>query len=143
MLTIGNLSKSSGVKVPTIRYYEQIGLLAPAIRSEGNQRRYDQDGLKRLTFIRHARELGFPLDDIKSLLLLNGDDDNPCHMAHEMVIRHLDDVRERIERLKRLEDELERMSCCNGRCVKECQVLESLADHDHCLHDHSPLPERF
>ncbi|WP_319531414.1 helix-turn-helix domain-containing protein [uncultured Cohaesibacter sp.] len=143
MLTIGELSKSSGVKVPTIRYYEQIGLLAPATRSEGNQRRYEQDGLQRLTFIRHARDLGFNLDDIKSLLKLSGDDDNPCHMAHGMVMRHLADVRERIERLQRLEQELIRMSGCDGNCVAECQVLESLADHGHCLHDHEPTPERF
>ena len=59
MLTIGRLGQSAGVKVPTIRYYEEIGLLPEAERSAGNQRLYTRRTLERLTFIRHARELGF------------------------------------------------------------------------------------
>ena len=58
MLSIGDLGKATGVKVPTIRYYEQIGLLAPPRRSPGNQRLYDEAARKRLAFIRHARDLG-------------------------------------------------------------------------------------
>lgn len=136
MLSIGDLSKSSGVKVPTIRYYEQIGLLSPADRSEGNQRRYDRQGLQRLTFIRHARDLGFALDDIRSLLALSEDKQCPCTLADNILHRHLVEVREKILRLQRLESELARMSHCDGSCAAECQVLESLADHSHCLHEH-------
>ena len=136
MLSIGDLSRSSGVKVPTIRYYEQIGLLAADERSEGNQRRYSRAGLKRLTFIRHARDLGFPLDDIRSLLALREDESCPCSDADEIVSRHLADVRERIRKLERLEEELVRMSNCSGHCIAECSVIESLADHSHCLHEH-------
>ena len=68
MLTIGNLGKATGVKVPTIRYYEQIGLLPPPIRSDGNQRLYDDRARERLAFVRHARDLGFPLEAIRELL---------------------------------------------------------------------------
>ena len=136
MLSIGNLSKTSGVKVPTIRYYEKIGLIAPADRSHGNQRRYEAEDLKRLTFIKHARDLGFHLDDIKSLLTLKEDTSCPCSGADEILTRHLSDVRNRISRLQRLEAELERMSHCEGECVAECSVIESLADHSHCLYEH-------
>ena len=65
MLTIGKLSKTAGVKVPTIRYYEEIGLLPEAERSAGNQRLYGTATMDRLTFIRHARELGFTLEAIR------------------------------------------------------------------------------
>ena len=68
MLTIGDLARRTGVKVPTIRYYEQMGLLEPAERSEGNQRRYDRQGRERLSFIKHARQLGFPVKAIRALM---------------------------------------------------------------------------
>ena len=61
MFSIGELSKRTGVKIPTIRYYEQMGLIEPPQRSEGNQRRYTRDGLRRLSFIRHSRDLGFTI----------------------------------------------------------------------------------
>ena len=66
MFSIGSLSKQTGVKVPTIRYYEQIGLIDPAERTEGNQRRYRKEALQRLGFIKHARELGFSIETIRS-----------------------------------------------------------------------------
>jgi DNA-binding transcriptional MerR regulator len=72
--SIGELSRRTAVKVPTIRYYEQIGLLPEPPRTEGQQRRYDKDAVARLAFIRHARELGFDLDAIRTLMSLQ---DNP------------------------------------------------------------------
>ena len=68
MLSIGKLSAATGVKVPTIRYYEEIGLLPEAERSSGNQRLYGVKAQGRLAFIRHSRELGFSLDDVGRLL---------------------------------------------------------------------------
>ena len=68
MFSIGQLSKQTGVKVPTIRYYEQVGLLVSAGRTDGNQRRYDKEGLERLGFIRHARDLGFSIEAITALI---------------------------------------------------------------------------
>lgn len=136
MFSIGQLSKSSGVKVPTIRYYEQIGLMEASDRSEGNQRRYEPEGLKRLTFIKHARDLGFSLDDIRSLLDLSEQETKPCQQATQIVKEHLHDVQQRIEKLKRLESELDRMLGCHGDCVAECSVIESLSDHSHCTSEH-------
>ncbi|MGO4835845.1 MerR family transcriptional regulator, partial [Rhizobiaceae sp. 2RAB30] len=68
MFTIGDLSRKTGVKVPTIRYYEQMGLMAQAERSEGNQRRYGAAERDRLSFIKHARDLGLTIESIRELL---------------------------------------------------------------------------
>ncbi|WP_144389857.1 MerR family transcriptional regulator, partial [Phaeobacter sp. 22II1-1F12B] len=72
MLTIGTLSKKTGTKVQTIRYYEQIGLMPEPGRTEGGQRRYDNAQLDRLSFIRHSRQLGFSLDAIRGCCHING-----------------------------------------------------------------------
>ncbi|TLP43379.1 MULTISPECIES: MerR family transcriptional regulator [Cohaesibacter] len=136
MFSIGELSKSSGVKVPTIRYYEQIGLLEPTDRSQGNQRRYEAEGLKRLTFIKHARDLGFSLDGIRSLLQLSQQEGKACRKATAIVQEHLTDVQKRIQKLQRLESELDRMLDCHENCKAQCSVLESLSDHSHCLSEH-------
>ncbi len=137
MLSIGSLGKATGVKVPTIRYYEQIGLLPPAQRSEGNQRLYDARARERLAFIRHARDLGFPLEAIRELLGLADDPDQPCAAADAIARRQLATVKARIARLQALQAELERMlahSAC-GR-IGDCRVIEVLGNHQLCLHDH-------
>jgi DNA-binding transcriptional MerR regulator len=78
MLSIGALSKRVGVKIPTIRYYEQVGLLPEPERSESNQRRYDGGGVDRLGFIRHARDLGFSIQAIRELIYLSEQPDRSC-----------------------------------------------------------------
>ncbi len=75
MFSIGELSKRTKVKVPTIRYYEEMGLLAAPERTEGNQRRYDMAGLERLSFIKHSRDLGFSIEAISDLIELQGHPD--------------------------------------------------------------------
>jgi len=138
MFSIGSLSKQTGVKVPTIRYYEQIGLIDPADRTEGNQRRYRQDALQRLGFIRHARELGFSIETITALIELNNHPDRSCAEATRIAREQLTDVRERIASLVRLESELVRISdgCEGAGVVSDCYVLASLADHEHCETHH-------
>lgn len=136
MFSIGELSKRTGVKVPTIRYYENIGLLEKPERSRSNQRRYSNNGLKRLSFIRHSRELGFPLDDIRELLKLSQHPERPCGDAHGIANRHLEDVRDRIAKLNKLERELKRIAGCDADNVADCAVIETLADHDLCLTEH-------
>lgn len=137
MLTIGKLSAAAGVKVPTIRYYEQIGLLPEADRSSGNQRLYGERTLERLSFVRHARELGFPLDAIRELLSLSDQPDIPCAAADDIAKRQLGAVKERIARLQALQTELERMvvQCAHGT-ISDCHVIEVLGNHDLCLHHH-------
>ena len=137
MLTIGELSRETGVKIPTIRYYEQMGLMAPAGRSEGNQRRYETGDRDRLSFIRHARDLGFTIEAVRELLDLSAHPEHPCADADDIARRQLQIVRDKIAKLRQLEKELERMaSRCHGDHVKDCYVLQSLANHDLCTSGH-------
>ncbi|MEZ5651693.1 MAG: helix-turn-helix domain-containing protein [Burkholderiaceae bacterium] len=136
MFSIGDLSKRTGVKIPTIRYYEQLGLIAADGRSEGNQRRYGDGGLARLSFIRHARELGFSIEDIRELTALSVHPERSCGDAHAIATRHLRAIRERMARLSRLERELERIVGADGGRVADCAVIETLADHGQCLDEH-------
>src|SRR5690606_39421535 len=133
MLAIGVLSRHSGVKVATIRYYEQMGLLLAADRTEGNQRRYETAHRDRLAFIKHARDLGFTIEAIRELLDLSGHPEQPCADADQIAIRQLQSVREKIAKLQTLETELGRIAtCCHGDHIKDCYVLQSLANHDMC-----------
>lgn len=142
-LSIGRLARASGCKVPTIRYYEQVGLMPEPARTEGNQRIYHTRHLERLTFIRHARDLGFTLDDIRDLLRLSEHPEAPCAEADEIATRHLAGIRDRIARLRLLEAELARMAeGCSRHSVAHCRVIEILSDHDKCLSgDHRGLPD--
>ena len=137
MLTIGELSRATGVKIPTIRYYEQMGLMAVAERSGGNQRRYESHDRERLSFIKHARDLGFTIEAIRELLELSAHPDRPCVDADEIAVRQLHAVRNKIAKLRLLEKELDRMTSCNhDDQVKYCYVLWSLANHDMCVSEH-------
>ncbi len=137
MFSIGSLSAETGVKVVTIRYYEKIGLIAPASRTEGNQRRYSSRQLERLAFICHARDLGFKLDDIRELISLGDEDNGSCQKAHEIAAQHLRSVKQRLSSLKRLEQELKRItSLSDAGHIEQCRVIESLADHQSCTHSH-------
>ena len=137
MLSIGELSRQTAVKIPTIRYYEQIGLVDAPVRSEGNQRRYETTAVQRLAFIKHGRELGFGLDAIRDLLELSRHPDEPCANADRLAAQQLHEVEVRIERLTRLKGELERMvHHCAGGTVAQCRVLEAVADHAQCQSDH-------
>lgn len=137
-VAIGKISEATGVKVPTIRYYEQIGLLPTPPRTEGNRRSYGRDDAERLTFIRHARELGFEIDQIRTLLSLQDRPEQSCQDADSIAKARLVEVRAKIASLQALEAELERMvvGCSHGR-VEECQVIDILADHGKCrFHQH-------
>ncbi|WP_050526589.1 MerR family transcriptional regulator [Pseudorhodobacter aquimaris] len=138
MYSIGALSKRTKVKVPTIRYYEDMGLMTQAQRTAGNQRRYDKAGLERLSFIRHARDLGFSIEAILSLIELQEHPDRSCEAANQIASLQLAHVREKIKRLKTLEKELARITkgCSGDGALENCYVLASLADHGLCDKDH-------
>ncbi|WP_354857123.1 MerR family transcriptional regulator [Acetobacter fabarum] len=140
MLSIGKLSGLTGVKVPTIRYYEQIGLLPKPERNEGGQRIYNNISRERLNFIRHARELGFPLDDIRELLALSDDPDQSCEAIDAIAKRQLAEVEHRLVRLNALHRELERMVAqCTCGTVQTCRVIQVLEDHGLCATDHQKI----
>ncbi|MBY5972437.1 helix-turn-helix domain-containing protein [Ferrimonas balearica] len=136
MFSIGRLSRATGVKVPTIRYYEEAGLMPPPERSAGGQRRYARADLDRLHFIAHGRGLGLSLDAIRHLLELS-DKGRDCTDAHQIAAQHLSDIRARIARLQRLETELQRLAeACDHAPGALCGLIEALGDHGQCLGEH-------
>ncbi|GAA0535281.1 DNA-binding transcriptional MerR regulator [Rhizomicrobium palustre] len=137
---IGDLSRETGVKVTTIRYYESIGLLAEPPRSEGGRRMYGAAHLRRLKFIRHARDLGFEVDAIREMLALSDEPDKSCARVDAITRQHLLAVEDKISRLTLLRNELSRMmkACRHGR-VSECRILDTLADHGRCESGHGAL----
>ena len=140
MLTIGSLARKTGTKVQTIRYYEQIGLMPEPGRTEGGQRRYGDDDLDRLAFIRHARQLGFSLEAIRELLDLSDHPHRPRLEADAIARRQLKQVEQRLARLEALRTELKRMIHeCSGGQTADCRVLEVLRDHSECLTDHDEI----
>lgn len=138
MISIGELSRRANVKVPTIRYYEEMGLLAAPERTQGNQRRYDAAGLERLSFIKHARDLGFSIEAISSLIELQEHPDQSCLAAKEIAVAQLSEVQAKLKKLRSLEKELVRMStgCDGDGMTGDCYVLASLADHELCEREH-------
>jgi len=142
--TIGRVARKTGCKVQTIRYYEEIGLLPPPDRSEGNQRIYDQAHVERLRFVRHSRELGFPLAAIRELLSLADKPEQSCEAADRIANSQLESVNARIASLQSLKAELERMiQQCRGGSVSDCRIIEVLGDHALCAsgdHDLAKIP---
>jgi DNA-binding transcriptional MerR regulator len=109
-------------------------------RTEGGQRRYDDAEVDRLSFIRHARQLGFPLEAIRELLDLSDNPDCSCAEADSIARRQLKQVEQRMARLEALRTELQRMVHeCSGGNTSECRVLEVLRDHSECLTNHEEI----
>lgn len=137
MLSIGKMSARTGVKVPTIRYYEEIGLLAEPGRNSGNQRRYGQLDLERLSFIKHARDLGLGINAIHDLLHLHSHPDQSCTEAHAIAETHLNNVRSKLKKLRQLEKELKRITVHeHNDKSKDCAIIQTLADHRLCAGEH-------
>ena len=138
--TIGQLGKLTSTKVPTIRYYEEIGLLSPVGRSEGGQRRYDDPARQRLGFIRHARDMGFTLDTIRQLLALADRPAASCEPVDGIVQEQLIEVDRRIAILNSIRSELARMLTeCEGDTIGRCRILEVLSNHSLCLSEDHQL----
>lgn len=126
---IGDLARETGVKVVTIRYYEQIGVLPIAKRTSGNYRSYGADQVQRLRFVRRCRDLGFSLDQIRDLLRLSAQDGPSCAEVCRIAELQEKSVKDKISDLQRLAKELRRISAsCNGRrSMAECRIIEALS----------------
>ena len=142
VLMIGEMASATGTKVNTIRFYEEIGLMRRAARTESGRRTYGLRDLERLRFIRHARKLGFETVEIRSLLALGEDPERQCGEVTEIALRHLADVNDRISRLALLRDELARIAhLCAGGTVSECRIMETLsADSGNSVRSGNPDP---
>jgi DNA-binding transcriptional MerR regulator len=133
---IGTLAARAGTAAPTIRYYEEIGLLRRADRQEGGQRRYGEEDVERLTLVRRCREFGFSIEDVRALLAVLDDPGRPCLDAAKLARMHLTAVRSKLLELRALERSLSRlvagceMASRDGRPAAECAVLGDLMASD-------------
>ena len=128
--TIGQLSRATGCKIPTIRYYERIGMLPEPNRTAGNTRLYAVNDVSRLSFIRCCSELGFSQAAIRELLDLTDHPDASCEAVTQITQTHLEDINRRIDRLGTMKAELEQMvASCQGGRVDQCLIIERMAEH--------------
>ena len=130
-MRIGILADRTGTSVPTIRYYEQIGLLRPAIRQGGGQRTYDNEDVRRLKFVVACRAFGFPIDEVRALLSLTNDRSASCSEARDLALRQLVAVQRRLAELETLEISIAALvSTCNSTCAggvaTDCSIFGDL-----------------
>ncbi len=129
---IGALAEKTGTNTPTIRYYEEIGLLPPADRHHGGQRSYGDEDVKRLVFVRRCRDFGFPIDQVRDLVSLMNDRGRNCTDARDLAQEHLGAVREKLRELHALERSIAGfVASCENSCAggpgPDCVILEDLA----------------
>ena len=128
-IQIGELSRQTGCNVETIRYYERVGLLPRPPRSAGRYRLYDTGDIRRLAFVRCARELGFTLDEVRALLVLSAaNSENTCSEVRDLTARHLADVRAKIADLRAMERVLsEAVRRCDTGGLPGCPLIDTLS----------------
>lgn len=126
-LSIGTLSRLTGVNLETVRYYERIGIMPAPSRTAGGYRVYSVDHSRRLAFIRRARQLGFSLNEIRVLLELVDGHAYTCAQVHGMMVGHLSEIDRKIADLRRLRKVMATMAAqCTRNRVPECPVIEAL-----------------
>jgi MerR family mercuric resistance operon transcriptional regulator len=126
-VTIGELSRLTGVHIETIRYYERIKMLPKPPRTAGGRRTYSSTHVRQLAFIKRSRELGFSPDDVRKLLRLGGPEKAPCRQVRDVALSHLNDIRAKITDLRKLERLWAKtVAKCTGTTAPECPVLDIL-----------------
>ncbi len=127
-ITIGGLAGAVGVNVQTVRYYERRRLLEPALRRESGYRVYHEDAARKLRFIKNAQELGFTLEEIRSLLDLRGGQSVNCEKVRRKASAHAQDIKKRITRLRSMDRVLQQLikTCRRRGQTDECPILRSL-----------------
>lgn len=132
-LKIGRLAEKTGTNAPTIRYYEEIGLLPLPSRQAGAQRTYDDIDVRRLTFIRRCRDFGFPIEKVRQLVVLMESSDRPCVEARDLAYEQLQQVRSKLSELKELEKSIATfVASCDSNCAggmgADCVIIGELAE---------------
>ncbi|TAY20531.1 MerR family transcriptional regulator [Rhizobium ruizarguesonis] len=133
VFTIGALAKATGTSTPTIRYYEEIGLLPPASRTASGQRNYDESDVGRLTFIKQCRDFGFSIEQVRVLLDLSVSSERDCAETRDIAQAHLDEVRTKMVELRALEKRLQGFVMrCNDACAggpgSDCVIFKDMAN---------------
>lgn len=134
-LTIGALAERTACTVPTIRYYEQIGLLPRPARASNGHRYYRDSDLQRLGFIKRCRDFGFPIEQVRTLASLFDDGGRECIEVRDVAKIHLEEVRRKLHLMKELESSLEFFvsrcdAACNGGLTRDCVIFDDIARAD-------------
>lgn len=132
-IKIGRLAGMTGTTPPTIRYYEEIGLLPVPPRPLGGQRTYDEGDVRRLVFIRRCRDFGFPIEKVRQMVTLMGSADRPCIEARDLAHEQLLEVRRKLRELRELERSIAGfVERCDQQCVggsgADCIIIEQLSE---------------
>jgi Cu(I)-responsive transcriptional regulator len=127
-MKIGDLARATDTKVETIRFYEGEGLIPAPARSPANYRLYEQEHLDRLSFIRRSRDLGFTLDQVRTLLRLADDRDAPCAEVDALTATNIAEIDRKLSDLQALRNELvRRLDICAGSTIADCRIIDALA----------------
>jgi len=127
-VNIGQASRLSGVSAKMIRHYEAVGLLAPASRTESGYRQYNEAEVHSLRFIRHARDLGFSIEQIRELLGLWQDRKRPSRQVRALAQAHIEELDDKLKELQAMKATLEHLvHCCHGDDRPDCPIIDSLA----------------
>ena len=129
---ISDLAKKTGLSTDSIRFYEKKGLIHPRLRAENQYRYYDDEGLKRLQFIKHCRALDLSLKEIMTLIELEHQPDQDCGVVNDMIDQHLLELNAKIQELHVFQQQLEqlRQRCLTKTTVDACQILKQLESED-------------
>ena len=127
-MTIGEVASASGVSAKMVRYYESIGLIAPAPRSGAGYRVYSQSDMHVLQFIRRARDFGLPMDRVKRLLALWQDGNRASRDVKQLALQHVAELRSKVAELTAMADTLQDLADrCHGNSRPDCPILKDLA----------------
>jgi MerR family copper efflux transcriptional regulator len=127
-MNIGEAAKASGVSAKMIRHYESVGLLPPASRTDSGYRQYAEKDIRTLKFIRRSRDLGFSIEEIRSLVGLWQDRQRPSREVKVLAKRHLDELEKKLAELQSMKAALAHLvSCCHGDERPDCPILDELA----------------
>lgn len=131
-MTIGQVAREAGVGVETIRFYERVGLLEEPPRRQSGYRQYSPDAVKRIRFIKRAKELGFSLKEIKELLYLRVDTSTSCGAVKRRAEAKISDIERKVQDLQRMKRALVKLAAaCSGRGpISECPILDALEPNE-------------
>lgn len=126
-MNIGQASSHSGVSAKMIRYYESIGLMPEAGRTQAGYRVYSERDVHLLRFVRRSRDLGFALEDIRMLLGLWQDDERPSAAVKDIALKHIDELTRKIAELQAMKRSLQHLAeACHGDDRPDCPILDDL-----------------
>ena len=127
-MNIGQAAEAAGVNAKMIRYYESIGLISAASRTDSGYRQYNEKDIRTLRFIRRSRDLGFSLERIKTLLSLWEDRGRKSADVKQLAGQYIAELDRDIEKLRSIRDQLRHLAdCCHGDQRPDCPIIEDLA----------------